>query len=98
MNKKIIFISCLVTLILLFGGFWGYQELMVKKPVVSMIEEQSGIKLQKMDVYPSDIQIQLELTRPNQESFTRNVPDLLNRIKEKKQRPVFSCELERSTQ
>lgn len=83
MSKKIIIISCLVTLILLFGGFWGYQELMVKRPVESMIEEQPEIKLRKMNVYPSDIEIQLEIIRPDQKVFTRHVPDLLNRIKEK---------------
>jgi hypothetical protein len=82
-NKKIIFISCLVTLVLLFGGFWGYQELLVKRPVVSMIEKQTGMMLRNIDVYPSDIEIELEMNRPDQKVFTRKAPDLIRRIQEK---------------
>lgn len=88
-NKKIIFISCLVTLVLLFGGFWGYRELLVKRPVVSMIEKQPGMTIRKIDVYPSDIEIELEMTRPDQKVFTREVPDLIHRIQEKTNTVLF---------
>ncbi|MBA4602603.1 hypothetical protein [Thermoactinomyces mirandus] len=80
---KMMFISFLVTLILLFGGFWGYQQYLIKKPIIAFLEKQQEVQLHDIHVSPSKVQLNLKVANLEQDFLIRKYPDLLTELKQK---------------
>lgn len=82
-SRKMMVVSFLVTLILLFGGFWGYQQVLIKKPMVAFLEGQQEVQLADIHVNPSKVEISLTVVNPGQDFFIRIYPDLITGLKQK---------------
>ncbi|MGA8942479.1 MAG: hypothetical protein WB502_07140 [Thermoactinomyces sp.] len=82
-SVKMVVISFLVTLILMFGGFWGYQQVMIKKPIVSFLEDQQELRLQYIHVNPSRVEVGLTVSDSGCDGFIQKYPELVNRLKGK---------------
>lgn len=82
-SGKTMVISFLVTLVLLFGGFWGYQQVLIKKPIVAFLAGQQEVQLADIHVNPSKVDINLTVANPGQDFFIRKYPDLLTGLKQK---------------
>lgn len=58
---KIVTISLVVTLIVLFGGYQGYQYLKIEKPLKDIIETQKDVVITKIEMEPDNIEVQLNV-------------------------------------
>ncbi|MCH5585524.1 hypothetical protein MK805_11240 [Shimazuella sp. AN120528] len=58
---KVIMISLVVTLIVLFGGYQGYQYFKIEKPIKDVIHAQKDISLTKIEADPEDTEVQLNV-------------------------------------
>lgn len=58
---KIVTISLVVTLIVLFGGYQGYQYIKIKKPLIDTIEAQRDITITKVEMEPDGAEVQLNV-------------------------------------
>ncbi len=82
-SRKTMVISFLVTLVLLFGGFVGYQQIMIKEPIVAFLEDRQEVQLADIHVTPAEVEISLNIKNPEQDFFIRKYPDLLTSLKKK---------------
>lgn len=67
LNSKIIFLSFIITSILLFGGWFGAQFFGQEKPIRDWISEQEGLELKDLKIEQDAIFV--ELSFHNGESF-----------------------------
>jgi hypothetical protein len=78
---KMIAVSLVVTLIVLFGGYQSYQYLKVKKPLIEMMEAQKDITIRKIEMKPDSTEVQL--TANPSYDFINKFPDLSIQLNEK---------------
>jgi hypothetical protein len=53
------FLALFVSLFVLFGGYFGFQWFQAEKPIRETVQQTAHVKLEKMDVAPDRITIQL---------------------------------------
>jgi hypothetical protein len=78
---KTIIISLVVTLIVLFGGYQGYQYFKIDKPIKDVfLTQQKDISISKIKFNPSNVQIQLNV-KPTY-SYIDEFPSLTKQLNE----------------
>lgn len=72
-------ISLVIALVVLFGGWFGYEWFAVKQPVRQLLENEAHVSAYEIDVTPRNVTIDLEVTP--EFSLTRDFLVLLEQVK-----------------
>lgn len=73
-------LSLVVTLVVLFGGWYVYEWLQVKRPLAELLEQEAQVSDYDIDVKPNKLTIHLEVTPTF--SLTEDYLALLENVKE----------------
>lgn len=70
-----IMLSFLVTMVLLFGGWYLYQQMEVKEPLKTQVEQMTSATLTDLQVVKNQVMIKLHVTNPD--TFPQEYRELL---------------------
>lgn len=80
-HANVAVISLFVTLLLLFGGFFGYQWYFVQRPLESLIASTPHVTDKKIELQPTQVKIEIVTDQPF--SLTSDYPTLREQIEER---------------
>jgi hypothetical protein len=80
-QMKVVMISLVVTLIVLFSGYQGFQYFKVKKPIQDVLQEQVDISIVDMKIEPGITEVQVH-AKPNY-NFINDFPVVPEQLNEK---------------
>jgi len=81
-----VFLSLILTLGLLFGGWFMYQQFYVQRPIEEFIVSKQQVVLKEMDIHKVPVTVELDFKDPN--TFAMDFKEIKQFIASKTNKPV----------